>query len=124
MNAPDVLEKIGSFEILEIAVFEIDIPDGRAFVAPQIEAVPAFFGGDIAHVHIADDRSKTISVSFLIEKIDTEDRVANLTHLDVSQTDVLDRASSHRIGLDAQHAVEIGTVHQAILGEDVPADSG
>jgi len=40
-------------------------------------------------VHISNSWSKTIGVSFLVEKIDTKDRIADLADLDVSKKDNL-----------------------------------
>src|SRR6185369_10636793 len=52
-------------------------------------------------------------------EVDVHRGAGHGARLDVAHVDVLDHASAHGVGLDAEYAVEIGAVHFAVLGEHV-----
>jgi len=56
--------------------------------------------------------------------LDLQHSLTALSYLDVAHVDILNDAASTVVGLDAQHTLEIGRVHHAILGEDILTASG
>src|SRR6185503_1663093 len=76
-------------------------------------AVQAIYG-----VIANDGRERSLSTFFVIE-VDRDHRMRDLTDLDVSEVQVFEQTAAHRVVLNAQCVIEIGTIELAVLGEQI-----
>ena len=117
-------------DTVELAVANGDvvhrISQLRVFVAHNHDAVLRLLAGDVLHGDVAYGgiESTTANLAWLVVSIDFQHRLATLTDGDVAHVDVLDDAATARVGLDAQHTVQRGRVHLAVLGIDILATTG
>ena len=109
---------------IEATVPDCDVVhEGVFFEANDLHAVARLLAGDILHEHIPDGRvvASTANLVVLVVEVDFQDTLPTLSYLYTAHIDILDDASSARIGLDAQHAVQIGRVHHTVVGKHVLA---
>ena len=110
--------------MIELAVADVDV----ANVADGVEtdnqhAISGLVAGNVVDVDVAHGRVETSAADFvvLVVEVNLDDSLAALSHLDVAHVDVLDDAAATGVCLDAQHAVQIGRIHHAVVGKDVLA---
>ena len=99
-----------------------DIVDKRVlFQSDDLYTVARLLAGDILHQYIAHRGivATTANLVVLIVQVDFQHTLAALAHRDILHEDILDDAASARVGLDAQHTVQIGRVHHAVVGKDI-----
>ncbi len=95
-------------------------------VADVLEALDlhtefALLAGDVLKIYVLDGggEAAVALLALLVDQIDFEHGLVALAHLDVAHEDVLDDAAAARVGLDADHAVKLGRVHDAVLDKEV-----
>ena len=86
-------------------------------------AILRLLAGHILHRHIADGgvEATAAHLTGLVVGIDFQHGLLALANGDVTHVDVLNDAATARVGLDAQHTVQVGRVHLAVLGIDILA---
>ena len=111
---------------IEAAVLDVDVINvGNTVEGNDEHAVLALVASDVLDVDVAYCRQETAAADFLglIVEVDFQNRFAALSYLDVAGINVLNDTATASVGLDAYNAVEIGTVHLAVLGKQVAAAS-
>ena len=112
---------------IELAVAYRDIVDGigklRLLITHNHDAILGLLTSNVLHQHIADNGVETAAanLAWLIVRVDFQDGFLALSYRDVAHVDVLDDATTARVGLDAEHTVKGGRVHLAVLCKDVLA---
>lgn len=119
----DVLVTVLAFgHAIPLAVLEGDVVDIALIVkAIEEDAVLRFLAGDVLEVHVADNRivaALALLVRLVVE-VDAEDGFAALADGDVADKDILDDAAAAGVGLDADDAVEVRRIHDAILDVEI-----
>ena len=104
----DVVHRVGQFLVL---------------IAHNHHAVFRLLAGDVLHVHVLNGGIEATAAHFLrlIVGVDFQHGLLALSHFHVPEIDVLDDAAAARVGLDAQHAVQVRRVHLAIFYKHVLA---
>ena len=111
---------------IEAAVLDVDVINvGNTVEGNDEHAVLTLIASDVLDVDVAHCRHETAAADFLglIVEVDFQNRFAALSYLDVAGINVLNDTATASVGLDAYNAVEIGTVHLAVLGKQVAAAS-
>ena len=111
---------------VEAAVAHGDVMHiGVLFQTNHLHSVFGLLAGDILHQHIPHRwvKSPAAHLVVLIVEVDFQHRLSALAHLDVAHEDILYHTSSARVRLDAQHTVQVGRVHRAVVGKHVAASS-
>ena len=109
---------------VEVAVLHVDVIDVSIFLQPDdLYAVLRLLAGDVLNVHVAHDGVEATAADFvvLIVEVDFQHSLLAHAHLDVAGVDVLDDATTARVGLDAHHALQFGRVHHAVMCKHVLA---
>ena len=93
------------------------------FVANNHHTVFRLLASDVLHVDILDGGVEASAAYLLrlVVGIDFQHSFAALSHFHVAEVDVFDDTAATRVGLDAEHTVQIGRVHLAVLNENVLA---
>ncbi len=89
----------------------------------DLHAILAFLARHVLHVDLSHGRLKppvAYLLGFVIE-IDTQHGLVTLSHGDIAHVDILDHATPTVVGLDAEHAVQVGRIHVTVLREHVAA---
>ena len=110
---------------IELTVPDRDVVDGIGqvliLVAYNHHTVLRLLACHVLHRHVAYSGIETTTADLLgfIVGIDFQYGLLTLAHGDVAHVDVLNHATTTRIGLDAQHTVQIRRVHLTVLSIDV-----
>src|SRR2546421_6642040 len=86
----DVLDDARLRHVVEGAVFETNVADGRILEASKVERVLAPPALDVANDHVADDGRKAAALALLVVEVNGDDRVCDLADLDVAHVDVFE----------------------------------
>src|ERR1017187_10222276 len=105
--------------VFKSAILQPDVGNGSVLVAANQPRVGALANLQIQHFDVAHYRSERPLGAFLVGEIDFDGRGRHLSALHVAHVDVLDYAAAHGVVLEAQNAVQVRTVHPAILGKHV-----
>ena len=91
------------------------------FQSYDLYAVARLLAGDILHQYVAHRGvvAATANLVVLVVQIDFQHTLAALAHRDILHEDIFDDTASARVGLDAQHTVQIGRVHHTVVGKDI-----
>ena len=112
---------------IELAVAYRDIVDGigklRLLITHNHDAILRLLTSNVLHQHIADNGVETAAanLAWIIVRVDFQDGFLALSYRDIAHVDVLDDATTAGVRLDAEHTVQIGRVHLAVLCKDVLA---
>ena len=118
----------GFLYIVELAVIDLYvIYVVAAFESHEVNAEVAATGADdILAKHVTYCRREIAVAKFFVFvlEVDTQHGFAALSDLDVAYINILDDAAATVAGLDANHAVEVGAVHFAVLHEKIFVTAG
>src|SRR5437764_1232219 len=120
----DVLDDARLRDVVEGAVFEANVADGRVLEAAQVERVLALPALHVLHDHVADDGREAAALALLVVEVNGDDGIGHLADLDVAHVDVFEQAAARGVVLEAQRAVKVGAVHVAVFGEEVSDAAG
>src|SRR5262249_30267241 len=120
----DVFRNILFGNVVEVAVRDAQIANGRISEAPKLERVLALAAGDVANVDVADQRLFRPLLTLFVGKVDLPVLIRDFADLDVEEVDVLDGTAAHRIGLEAQRLIQLRTVEFAVLKEHIAHAAG
>src|SRR5215213_10332754 len=114
----DVLDDARALDVLEGAVLQAQVVDGRVLEALHVERVAALAALQVLHGEVADDGRELALLTLLVVEVHGQDGVGDLAHGDVAEVDVFEEPAAHGVVLEAQRVVEIRAVHRAVLGEE------
>ena len=89
----------------------------------DLNSVLAFLASNVLDVDITYCRriSSTALLLWLIVEIDLQHRFSTLAHFNISGVKIFYNTSSASIRLNADYAIQVWTVHLAVLGKHVTA---
>src|SRR5947209_13297737 len=119
-----VLQHLGGLHAAERAVYEAHVFDDRAGPARDPHDARAGRASDVLQLDVTHHGLVRAVRPRLVHEVYRQYRLGDPAHFDVAHKDVLDRATAPRVRLEAQRAVEVRTVHAAVLDEDVAAAAG
>src|SRR5688572_3929734 len=123
-HAGNTLHDARPRNIVEPAVDHPDVGDLTSLQAANVEGVFALPAGDVLHLDMAHDWIEASLGALLVMEVYGEHCISHLPYRDVPHVDVLQPPASRRVVLEPQRAVEVGTVHAALLREDVANPAG
>src|SRR5262245_16706606 len=83
-----VFQHVGLFHTLQIAIDQVNVPDGSILESAKIQGVLRPFRREIAKIHVADDWRELPRLAFLIEEVNREAGLRHLSHFDIADMDV------------------------------------
>ena len=111
---------------VELAVLHMDVVDVVGVVqSVEQDAILALLAGHLLHVHVPHRGVESAAAHLLrvVVQVDAHHRLTAFAHLHFPHVDVLYHAATARVALDAQHAVQVGRVHLAVLHVHVAASA-
>ena len=122
----DVLRLANLVDGLAVHPVELTVPDGDVVhrigqlgvvVTHNHDAIFRLLAGHVLHRHVTNGgvESATAHLARLVVGVDFQYSLLALSYGDVAHVDVLDDATATGVGLDAQHTVQRGRVHLAVL---------
>ena len=102
-----------------MTVLDIDVVNKCIFVeTDNLHTILRLLTGDILHIHITYDGvvATAANLVVLVVKINLQYALFALANGDVAHVDILDDTTTTAVGLDAQHALQLGRIHHTIVG--------
>ena len=116
--------KVAFLHAVEAAVLHVNVVNVGVFLQPDdLYTVFRALAGDVFNVHVAHggEEAPAANLVVLVVEVDLQHAFLAHAHLDVAGVDVLDDAATARVGFYAHHALQLGRVHHAVVGEHVLA---
>src|ERR1044071_3014382 len=124
LEARDVLDDGGPLDVLEGAVLQAQVVDGRVLEALHVERGAALAALQVLHRDVADDGRELALRALLVVEVDGQHGVRDLPDGDVAEVDVLKETAADGVVLGAQRVVEVGAVERTVFGEEEPDAAG
>src|ERR1044071_1143315 len=119
LEARNVLDDGGPLDVLEGAILQAQVVDGRVLEALHVERMAALAALQVMDREVADDGRVLALRALLVIEVHGQHRVRDLPDGDVAEVDVLQQPAAHGVVLEAQRVVEVRAVHRAVFGEEV-----
>ena len=119
--------EVAVLHAVELTVLDRDIVDISIFVETNdLYTILRLLTGNILHIDITDDGvvATAADLIVLVVEVDLQNALLAYTYLDIAHVDVLDDATTTRVGLDAEYALQFGRVHHAVVGIDILTTAG
>ena len=119
--------EVAVLHAIELTVLDGDIVDVCIFVETNdLNTILRLLTGNILHIDVANGGvvSTTADLIVLVVEVDLQNALLAYTYLDIAHVDVLDDATTARVGLDAEYALQFGRVHHAVVGIDILTTAG
>ena len=117
-------------DTVELAVFHINvvhsIGEFLVLVSHYHNAVLALLACHVLHIYVLHRRVESAAAHLfrLVVGVYLQHSLLALSHLNVTEIDVLDDTAAARVCLDAEHALKVGRVHLAVLHKHILATAG
>ena len=118
---------LAALDTRPVAILHVDVVDIAAVVkAIENHGILALLADDVSEVDIAHNRIVSAFGNLLrvVVQVDAKHGFTTTSHIDIANIDILDDATTCRRGLDANHAIEVGRIHFAVLHPKVLVAAG
>ena len=119
--------EVAVLHAVELTVLDRDIVDISIFVETNdLYTILRLLTGNILHIDITDDGvvATAADLIVLVVEVDLQNALLAYTYLDIAHVDVLDDATTARVGLDAEYALQFRRVHHAVVSIDILTTTG